>query len=191
MTTPTENPKFSAWKFFLPILVILFLVVTALFLIKNQVHTHHNGTSREEVRSGGEIPDFTLIKFKGSEVHFSEMKEKVFLINFWATWCEACMVEMPSIVKLRNQYHEQGFEVISINVDENPESVLPKTIQEYGISFPIYQDPSGELAELFEVHAIPLSVIIDRKRKVLMIEPGERNWYGEDVKKLLERWLVQ
>ena len=111
------------------------------------------------------------------------------MINFWATWCEACMEEMPSLVALREQYAPKGFEILGVNVDENPAQSAPDAVKNMGIKFPIFTDKSNALAELFDVHAIPLTVIIDKSRKILLVEPGGRDWNTEDMQQLMQKWL--
>ncbi|MGZ3698075.1 MAG: TlpA disulfide reductase family protein, partial [Bdellovibrionota bacterium] len=128
-------------------------------------------------------------KWGGGVVKASELKPKVTLVNFWATWCEACMEEMPSILKLRGRFKDRGFEVVAVNVDENPEAVLPATLKQLGIDFPVYIDKEGQVAGLFDVHAIPLTVMINSSRKVLLVQDGERNWMDEDLLSKMEKWL--
>ena len=126
----------------------------------------------------------TIIK-----TELSDIKAKVILVNFWATWCEACMVEMPSIVQLRNEYKDKGFEVVGVNLDENFEAVVPKATKELGITFPVFSDVEGKITDYFDVHAIPLTVILGAGRKILFIENGDRNWNDQDIHHQLEQWL--
>jgi thiol-disulfide isomerase/thioredoxin len=189
MTTDGTSSRNGIWKALLPIAVILVLVVGGLFAIKSTVGKRPEGAV--EVKVGATLPDFKLKRFggDGGEVLLSSLPAKVLMVNFWATWCEACMVEMPSIVKLRSRYHAQGFEVLPVNVDENPEKVLPEILPELGLTFGVYHDGDGELSRIFDVHAIPLTVILDRNRKVLFIEGGERDWDDREIHAMLERWL--
>ena len=115
--------------------------------------------------------------------------EKPIVVDFWATWCEACMVEMPSILKLRQEFKPKGFDLVAVNVDENPNAVLPKTLKKLGIDFPVFIDEENKLGDLFQIQAIPLTVIIDKDRKVLYIEGGEKDWYSKEVRELMQGWL--
>ena len=191
MTTDIPPSRTPVWKVLLPIVAILALVVGGLSLLKSKVTSGKaNGTSAAvEVQVGNTLPDFSLKKFGGNSVKLSEIQGKAVLINFFASWCEACVVEMPSIVKLRDAYKDRGFEVVGVNVDENPDAVIPKLIKELGINFPVYTDPDQALAELFDVHAIPLTVVLDAKRTILMIETGERDWNGTEIHTQLDLWL--
>ena len=99
------------------------------------------------------------------------------------------MEEMPSIVTLRDQYSSKGFEVLGINVDENPGVATPPVIKKLGIKFPIFTDTENSLAELFDVHAIPLTVVINKSRKILLVEPGGRDWNTDEMHQLLDNWV--
>ncbi|MEW6056436.1 MAG: TlpA disulfide reductase family protein [Bdellovibrionota bacterium] len=134
------------------------------------------------------------IKFRSfpakEEVSFEKFKGKVLVINFWASWCEACMAEMPSIQKLYDTLKSEGLEVLAINVDENPDKVVPHIVSKLGLSFPVFTDAGGELASAFEVVAIPFSVVTDREHKIVWSESGERDWASEgvmaEIRKLLK-----
>ena len=135
------------------------------------------------------IADFDLTQFGGPKKKFSELAGRVTLLNFWATWCESCLVEMPSMLKLRAQFKDQGFVFLPINVDERPEAVLPKAIKQFGFDFPIFTDSGGQLADRFEVSAIPLTLIVDSHRKILLRTDGENNWNSEEVQSMVRAWL--
>lgn len=189
MTSQAASARNTLWKVLLPVAVIIALSAGALHLIKSQV-AKPTGSS-VEIIPGATLPDFTLNRLEGGKIKASELKSRVLLVNFWATWCEACMVEMPSIIKLRNKFKERGFEVAGVNLDENPAAVAPKAIKQLGINFPVFTDPDSDLADLFSVHAIPLTVILDKDRKVLFVEPGERDWMETDIQAKIEGWLAQ
>jgi thiol-disulfide isomerase/thioredoxin len=191
MTDAAPSTSGSLGKFLLPLGGILVLVVGGLLLVKSQVKTSPPASGTPDIRVGARLPEIPLRAFGGGNTKLSELKSKVVLVNFWATWCEACMVEMPSIIKLRNQYHDKGFEVVPVNVDENPDAVLPRTIKRFGMNFTVYTDAEGKLGELFDIHAIPLTLILDQTGKILFIENGERDWNGTDIHTQLERWLSE
>jgi peroxiredoxin len=192
MTTPSSPllQKNQLWKTFGPILAILALVVGALFFIK-KYFAHLPKENSVEIQVGSTLPDFTLTRFNGSTVSVSELKAKVHLLNFWATWCEACVEEMPSIIKLRDAFKSRGFEVLGINLDENPELALSRAKKELGIDFPTFKDLEGKVAELFDVHAIPFTIVFNRERKVLYIKNGEQDWNSPEMRTQLDRWLSQ
>ncbi len=189
-TSFIPDPPSSRKKIFIPIIVILIVIVGALMAIKASVHKEARlATQQVELLEGAEIPNFELNKLEGGKIQVTDLPHKIMMINFWATWCEACMEEMPSLVSLRDQYAPKGFEILGVNVDENPGEAAPDAMKKMGIKFPIFTDKSNALAELFDVHAIPLTVIIDKNRKILLVEPGGRDWNTEEMHQLLQKWL--
>jgi thiol-disulfide isomerase/thioredoxin len=181
-------------KFIAPVVVIILCAVGALVFIKKQVGPRTEETeATTSTQVGSAIPDFPLATIQGKSAKFSEIisssKAKVVLVNFWATWCEACMVEMPSLIQLRAAYKDKGLEVIGINLDENPETVVPKAMKELGIIFPVFNDNDNKISEYFDVRAIPLSIVVNSDRKILYIENGEKNWNDQEVHHQIEQWL--
>ncbi len=190
MTVKLVTHRKSTLKAFLPVILIIALSITALFIIRSQLHTPKQSQENAvEFAVGAKLPDFTLGVFQGKLVQFSSLKGKIFLINFWATWCDACVKEIPSIIKLYETYKKLGFEILMVDLDDKPEKVLPSAIVDFGFTGPVYLDPNSTLSDLFDVHAIPLTVILSKDREVLLIESGERNWNRSDVRSLVEGWL--
>ena len=188
----TPDPPPSRKKIFIPIIVILVVIVGSLMAIKASVQKESRlAVQPVELNEGAELPNFSLNPLTGDPIKLGDLPHKVVLINFWATWCEACMEEMPSLVSLRDQYASKGFEVLGVNVDENPAQVVPETAKKLGIKFPIFTDKGNALAEMFDVRAIPLSVLIDKNRKILLVESGGRDWNTEDIHQMLDKWLSE
>jgi thiol-disulfide isomerase/thioredoxin len=197
MTTKSRTPRHAFWKFSIPVVGLLAVILIALSILRSKMQQPQSsgaGSGQEQaavdIHEGGLIPQFNLQEYKsGKAVPIDQIDGKVRLINFWATWCEACMVEMPSIVKLYEAYKDKGLKVVFVNVDENPEAVLPPVLKRLKIDFPVYLDRDGAVADIFDVHAIPLTVITDNFRKVLLMESGERDWNGADLRAQLDQWL--
>jgi peroxiredoxin len=109
--------------------------------------------------------DFTLADLQGKEWHLQDLKGKVVLVNFWATWCPPCRKEMPDLQALYDKYKEQGFIVLSIS-DEEAGKVNP-FIAETKISYPVLLDPGRKVNEAFIVEGIPKSFVYDREGKLV------------------------
>jgi thiol-disulfide isomerase/thioredoxin len=185
----TGQSKFKS-KVFLPIMIILVIIVGALMAVKMSIQNEaHLNAAKVEMTEGAKVPDFELTFLDGSKKKVSELPHKLMLVNFWATWCDACIEEMPSMVSLRNKYSAKGFEILAVNVDDHPEEAVPPMVKSMGIPFPIFKDPENALSDLFDVHAIPLSVMINQDRKILMIESGGREWDDEETNQLVQKWL--
>ena len=105
--------------------------------------------------------DFTLTDLKGATWHLADLKGKVVLVNFWATWCPPCRKEMPDLQALYDKYKDQGFVVLSIS-DEEAAKVAP-FIAERKISYPVLLDPGRKVNEAFVVEGIPKSFVYNRE----------------------------
>jgi peroxiredoxin len=109
--------------------------------------------------------DFTLTDLQGKEWHLRDLRGKVVLVNFWATWCPPCRKEMPDLDTLFNRFKDQGFVVLAIS-DEEAAKVSP-FIGERKISYPVLLDPGRKVTESFRVEGIPKSFVYDRSGKLV------------------------
>lgn len=114
-------------------------------------------------REGFLAPDFSLQTPEGKTVRLSELRGQAVLVNLWATWCPPCRSEMPAIQTLYEEYKDQGFEVLAVNMtyQDDPRAVLPFT-QENDLTFPILLEETGEMARRYELRSLPSSFFINR-----------------------------
>lgn len=115
-------------------------------------------------REGFLAPDFSLQTLQGETVTLSELRGQALLVNLWATWCPPCRAEMPAIQTLYEEYKDQGFEVLAINMSyqDDVQAIAP-FVKEYSLSFPILLDGTGEVARKYELRSLPSSFFIDRQ----------------------------
>jgi peroxiredoxin len=109
--------------------------------------------------------DFTLTDLQGKMWSLRELKGKVVLVNFWATWCPPCRKEMPDLNALYLRFKDQGFVILAIS-DEAADKVKP-FIAERNISYPVMLDPGRKVNDLFQVEGIPKSFVYDREGKLV------------------------
>lgn len=109
--------------------------------------------------------DFTLLDLEGKTWHLRDLKGKVVLVNFWATWCPPCRKEMPDLQALYDRYKDQGFIVLSISDEENGK--VAAFIAEKKISYPVLLDPGRKVNDAFVVEGIPKSFVYDRDGKMV------------------------
>lgn len=109
--------------------------------------------------------DFTLLDLQGKPWHLRDLKGKVVLVNFWATWCPPCRKEMPDLQALYDKYKDRGFLVLSIS-DEEGSKVSP-FIAKRKISYPVLLDPGRKVNDAFVVEGIPKSFVYDREGKMV------------------------
>jgi peroxiredoxin len=156
------------------LVVFVILVVIAGFAVRS------NQRSAEPVPGGTEVgqlaPDFTLPLVGGGEVKLSDLRGKVVLVNFWATWCPPCKAEMPSMERLYAQIKNRGFELLAINAEVDGLEILPEFLQQHPHTFPIPVDTEGEVQTGYGVFRFPESFIIDRDGRIVEHIIGARDW---------------
>lgn len=113
---------------------------------------------------GSPAPDFQLEDLSGQQVRLSDFQGKTVLINFWATWCGPCRLEMPAI-QARFEGHAGDLAVLAVNFDE-PAAVVRQYAEELQLTFTILLDPGGEIQRLYRVRGYPTTYFIDQDGKV-------------------------
>ncbi len=175
---------------FLPYLSVFFLLLGA--LLWSQAHLQplqKDGAVTQTPSVGATLADFHWTTLDGKTSTFSDHPRKLTLLNFWASWCDACMEEMPSLVRLREAYASQGFEIIGVNLDENPLEIIPQIQKKFQIPFPLVADSQSTLVQLFAVYAIPMTLVLDQNRKVLLQIDGEKDWNSPWMHHQMDAWL--
>lgn len=109
---------------------------------------------------GSPAPDFELNDLEGETWRLSDLRGKVTLINFWATWCAPCRLEMPTIQERADQDPTQ-LAVLAVNFDESPEQVQ-SFVDELGLRFAVLLDPGAKVQDLYQVRGYPTSFIVDK-----------------------------
>ena len=137
---------------------------------------------------GQPAPDFALKSSTGENLRLSEYRGDVVMINFWATWCGPCRQEMPLLDALYSRYQRVGFSLLGVNIDDDSRRAM-QMIEELGVSFPVLFDARKEVSKLYEVEAMPVTVIVDREGNVRYIhhgyKPGYEDKYLDQIRSLL------
>jgi peroxiredoxin len=120
---------------------------------------------------GALAPDFVLEDAAGEEYRLSDLRGSIVLLNFWATWCGPCLVEMPLLETGYQAYKDEGFVVLAINDGESAEPVA-EFGEENGLSFPLLIDPGRVVQRLYEIRGYPSSVFVDQEGRVKFIHIG-------------------
>ncbi|MFT5675081.1 MAG: thiol-disulfide isomerase/thioredoxin [Paraglaciecola sp.] len=127
----------------------------------------------------GPAPDFTLPSKSGENVRLQEQIGNVVLINFWASWCGPCREELPHMEKLQQEFEDLGFTILAINVDQDPRKA-DIILDDIPVSFPVLFDQDDKASELYQVRAMPTTVIVDRDGNQRLLHQGYKT--GDEVK---------
>lgn len=136
----------------------------------------------------GNAPDFTLKRIgEGDYTLSKEAKNKVVILDFFATWCGPCKMEIPGFVELYQEYKDQGLEIIGASVDGDPPKVIPSFANKYGIDYPILIADPMIVAAYGGIRGIPTTFIIDKKGNVVNKHVGyvSKKVFEEEIKELL------
>jgi peroxiredoxin len=138
--------------------------------------------------AGQAAPDFVLKSSTGENLRLSEHRGDVVMINFWATWCGPCRQEMPLLDDLYARYERVGFSLLGVNIDDDSRRAM-EMIEDLGVNFPVLFDSSKQVSELYEVEAMPVTVLIDREGIVRHVhhgyKPGYEDKYLTEIRALL------
>lgn len=135
-------------------------------------------------------PDFTLDLLGGGQVSLIDLRGKVVLVNLWTSWCPPCRAEMPAIENIYCSLKTQGLEVLAINqTNQDSEAAAADFAQEFGLTFPIPLDRSGEISARYSLQGLPSSYFIDRQgviRSVIVGGPMNAALIQSKVEELLK-----
>ena len=119
----------------------------------------------------GPAPNFSLMSRSGEQVSLEDFKGQVVMINFWATWCGPCRREMPHLEALHQRYSNLGFTLLGINVEDDTRGV-EKFLRETPVSFEVLYDPTNKVSALYDVIAMPSTVMVDREGNLRFMHHG-------------------
>lgn len=135
------------------------------------------------VKIGMEVPDFTVKMFDGQTIQMKELRGKVVLLNFWATWCPPCRMELARVEKdIIERFKNQDFIFLPVSRQDSYDKI--KAFREQtGYTFPMGMDPDRKIYSLFATASIPRNFIIDKTGKIVFMEIG---YSEESFKELIE-----
>ncbi|AOY87353.1 redoxin [Marinobacter salinus] len=133
-------------------------------------------------------PDFTLHSRSGENLRLEDHRGEVVMLNFWASWCGPCRQEMPLMNEIYDRYKDLGFTILAVNVDENRDEAL-RFLDSVPVDYPILYDPESSVSELYEVQAMPTTIMIDRDGNARYVhygyQPGYEDEYEQQIRKLV------
>ncbi len=160
----------------------------------NLASSNVSGTKLPAGNVKGKIaPDFTLEGLDGKPVKLSDFHGKAVLLNFWATWCGPCKIEMPWFVDLQKQYGPQGLEIIGVAMDDSGKESIQKFAKEMGVNYTIVQGREAVGDAYGGVLGLPTSFFIDRSGKIIDSSAGliSRSEIEDNIKKALATQITE
>lgn len=162
-------------------LICLLLALTMLTLVACDRQEKATRSS-----SGGSVqnkpaPDITVKALNGSDVKLSDLKGKVVLLNFWATWCPPCREEIPSMMRLNKQMAGKPFQMLAVSIDEGGKADVESFFKSNKFSLPAYADQDRKAAAAYGVTGVPETYLIDTKGIVVKKVIGPLKWDDTEV----------
>ena len=143
-----------------------------------------------ELKEGQPAPAFTLGTLDGGRASLADHRDKLVVLNFWATWCQPCVLEMPSLEALWQRYRARGLVVVGVSVDRgSPRSLLEPYVRNLKLTFPILLDPDSKTSNGWRVTALPATFIVRPGGDVTGMAVGAREWNSAAMQALIERLL--
>ncbi len=150
-----------------------------------------SGTERSAPRPPGpEAPPLELPDIAGRHVALSELRGRPVIVNFWATWCQPCRRELPSLEELHRRFEPAGLRVLAVSIDADPQE-LDRFVADASIPFVVLRDPEGKAAAAYGVTTVPSTFLVDAAGRVSERIDGEVDWGREDLLGEVQRLLAE
>jgi peroxiredoxin len=134
-------------------------------------------------------PDFELRDLADRPVRLRDLRGRVVLLNFWATWCVPCREEMPALQRVARELGPRGLAVVGVSFKET-RSKVEAFVREHELRFPVLLDTEGQTGERYQVFALPVTFVVDRGGTLAGTVLGIRDWAGPDARAYLGRLLA-
>jgi len=169
--------------------ILFFLIVGAiagLFVYRERNRVGQPGV----VSVGQQAPDFAIKDESGKLVKLSDSKGKLVFLNFWATWCEPCIEEMPEMQTLNEKFKDRKFQMMAISVD-NSWDVVKDFYDKHNLGMPTFLDPGQQVRSLYKVRGYPETFIIDGKGSVVKYIIGPQHWSDPKLVSMIETMVKE
>jgi cytochrome c-type biogenesis protein len=171
----------------LALVVVAFVVALMLYFGYHQVR-RAGAASTSRLTTSSVAPDFSLESLDGKTMRLSDLRGKAVLLNFWATWCGPCKIEMPWFVDLQNKYGSQGLQIVGVAMDDASKEDIAKFAKDMGVNYPILIGKESVGDQYGGVPALPETFVIGRDGKIVdkIIGLKGKGEIEDDIKKALD-----
>ena len=168
-------------KHYLLYLLLAVLAMVVIYRIQNPAESQIQIKSQVGSEIGMQAPDLILRNLGGNIEGLSGSKDKVIILNFWATWCAPCLEEMPAFEKIYRRYRSQGLTVIAVSLDKGDTSKVEKFVDEHSLTFPVLLDLDGIAERIYPSFTIPFTYVIDKRGRIAARVDGAKNWSSNET----------
>jgi len=142
-----------------------------------------------EMRQPTLAPDVTMPTLAGAPLAMKDLKGKLVLVNFWATWCVPCQWEMPLMDTLYKAYRDRGFVILAISLDQGDVDRVRAFVKDKKLTYPIGLDPRHEVARQFGITGLPATLLVGPDGYLKGVTYGPKEWNGKEARALIESLL--
>src|SRR6267143_705817 len=143
-----------------------------------------------ELTEGQRAPAFTLATLDGGRASLADHRDKLVVLNFWATWCQPCTLEMPTLEALWRQYQSRGLVVLGVSMDRGaPRPLLDPYVSRLGLTFPILLDADLTASQAWRVSSLPATFVVRPGGNAVALAFGAREWNSAEMRAVLEGLL--
>jgi peroxiredoxin len=168
-------------------------VIVLLLAVTLAAATHFLGDELFPIAVGSTAPSFSAatLDVPPQTKSLADYKDKVVLVNVWATWCEPCRVEMPSIEKLKQEFGPAGLQVVAVSIDDpGAQQSVRDFVRQYGLTFQILHDPEKKITAAYQITGYPETFVIGREGTIRKKVIGAADWNSEANRALIRELLA-
>jgi thiol-disulfide isomerase/thioredoxin len=173
-------------------LILFFIVAIVAVMLFFGIRAARNNRANGPVKGqliGNLAPDFELPALDGKNLKLSDLRGKAVLLNFWATYCGPCKIEMPWFVELQREYGPQGFQIVGVAMDDASLEDIAKFAKEMGVNYPILLGKESVGQSYGGVSVLPTTFFLDRDGKLIAREFGlqSRSVFVDHIKRAMSQ----